>query len=100
MPKFVVTLKRVVYAEITVEADTAQKAREQVEQDGPHDHFVQSQSVGTDETTVVKVRRPEQTSPTRRSPAVPAATRAPADEETIEIPGWTRSMGNKDPGHG
>lgn len=57
MPKYTVTLKRVVYAEVVVEAETAQKAREQVEDDGAHEHFVSSNSIGPDETTVVKVAR-------------------------------------------
>lgn len=57
MPKFTVTLKRVVYAEVTVEADTAQQARQKVEDEGPHDYFVSSNSIGPDETTVVKVKR-------------------------------------------
>ena len=50
-------LKRVTYAEVVIEAESAAAARLQVEDEGPHDWFVTSDSIGTDTTTIVSVKR-------------------------------------------
>ena len=54
--KFRVKLKRVTYAEVIVEAETASGARTTVENDGPHDWFVTAEIGGTDTTTIVSVK--------------------------------------------
>ncbi|MBC8641609.1 hypothetical protein IAG25_32820 [Caballeronia sp. EK] len=52
---FRVKLKRVTYAEVVIEAESAAAARQQVEDEGPHDWFVTSENIGTDTTTIVSV---------------------------------------------
>jgi len=55
---FRVKLKRVVYAEIVVNATSSAEARSQVEQDGPHDWFVSAgDSFHGDTTTIVSIKR-------------------------------------------
>lgn len=54
---FRVKLKRVTYAEVRVQADSAKNARQQVEDDGPHDWFVTAEIGGTDTTTIVSVTK-------------------------------------------
>jgi hypothetical protein len=53
---FRVKLKRVTYAEVIVEAETAAAVRKQIEDDGPHDWFITSGIGGTDTTTIVSVK--------------------------------------------
>jgi len=53
---FRVTLKRVTYAEVLVEAKTAAAARQQIEDDGAHDWFVTANIGGSDTTTIVSVK--------------------------------------------
>lgn len=55
MPQYRVRLRRVAYAEVVVEADTAKDARQLVDAD-PHEYFVISQTIDTDTTTVVSVK--------------------------------------------
>lgn len=57
---FLVKLKRVTYAEVRVRSDSAKAARQQVEDDGPHEWFVTAEIGGTDTTTIVAVK-PEKT---------------------------------------
>lgn len=53
---FRVTLKRVTYAEVVVDAESAAVARQRIEDDGPHDWFVTAETIGTDTTTIVSVK--------------------------------------------
>ncbi|WP_050451709.1 hypothetical protein [Candidatus Burkholderia verschuerenii] len=53
---FRIKLKRVTYAEVVVEAESAAAARQRIEDDGPHDWFVNSGIGGTDTTTIVSVK--------------------------------------------
>ena len=53
---FRVKLKRVTYAEVVVEADSAAAARQRVEDDGPHDWFVTAEIGGIDTTSIVSVK--------------------------------------------
>lgn len=62
MPKFTVTLKRVVYAEVVIEAPTAKDVREQVKAAGEHETFVTSDSIVEDTTTIVSVKPQERRS--------------------------------------
>lgn len=57
MPEFRVKLKRVTYAEVRVEANNAKEARQIVDNDGPHEWFVNSQTIDTDTTTIVSVKK-------------------------------------------
>jgi hypothetical protein len=54
---FTVTLKRVVLCEVTIEAETAQQAREQVAADGAHEVMLTSDCIASDITTVAAVKR-------------------------------------------
>lgn len=53
---FRVKRKRVTYAEVLVEAKTAAAARQQIEDDGPHEWFITANIGGTDTTTIVSVK--------------------------------------------
>lgn len=53
---FRVKLKRVTYAEVVVDAESAAAARQRIEDDGPHDWFVTAEIGGTDTTTIVSVK--------------------------------------------
>ena len=55
MPQYRVTLKRVTYAEVVIEANSAKEARK-VATDDAHDLFVISQISGIDTTTVASVK--------------------------------------------
>lgn len=59
MPKYRVLLKRVVYAEILVDAESAKVAREMVAVD-PHEWFLSSEIGGTDTTTIASVKPEKQ----------------------------------------
>jgi hypothetical protein len=54
---FRVKLKRVTYAEVLVEAETAAEARQQVEDGDPHEWFITAPIDGTDITTIASVKR-------------------------------------------
>ncbi|MEX3960224.1 hypothetical protein [Trinickia sp. EG282A] len=53
---FRVKLKRVTYAEVVVDAESAAAARQRIEDDGPHDWFVTAEIGGIDTTTIVSVK--------------------------------------------
>lgn len=55
MAQYRVKLKRVVFAEVLMEADTVKAAREMVDAD-PLDWVVVSNEIGTDTATVVSVK--------------------------------------------
>ncbi|CAE6823562.1 hypothetical protein R69658_05961 [Paraburkholderia aspalathi] len=55
---FRVKLKRVVYAEVVINAASSAEARSQIEQDGPHEWFVSAgDSFDGDLTTIVSIKR-------------------------------------------
>jgi ABC-type molybdate transport system substrate-binding protein len=51
-----VKLKRVIYAEVRVEAESAADAKRQVEDGDPHDWFITAPIGGTDTTTIVSAK--------------------------------------------
>ncbi len=56
MSQFRVTLKRIIYAELVVSADSAKDARAQISDD-PDAWFSMSDTIGTDTTTIKSVKR-------------------------------------------
>jgi len=54
--QFRIKLKRVTYAEVIVEGDTAAEARQIIEDDGPHEWFITAGIGGIDTTTIVSVK--------------------------------------------
>jgi hypothetical protein len=55
MAQFRVTLRRIAYAELVVEADSAKDARAQVSD--PDDWFSMSDTIASDITTIASVKR-------------------------------------------
>lgn len=53
---FRVKLKRVTYAEVVVDAESAAAARQRIEDEGPHEWFVTAEIGGIDTTTIVSVK--------------------------------------------